>query len=410
MPASVLHPDGLDLRMTWPERQLFIREQNYRLGRYALAEAELPPLPDFIKACGGKMPDSFHSTLYTPFAEKLSALWNKYYRDSRGHLSHEVASAVLNAGARNAYHTEWWEYEGRRVYALDPTTAFALLHTDIDDFPCAEFHLPVRSFFLRIPRELGWQFSLETMMSLNGVTLMGGLSVPLDEHPEPVQELEGFHVTADMRGAELLRLQVIIAGRSIRNPAGDHTMWIELPMRHSNLGEVIAQVLEPADDLAARTGYDIDRRFLKIILGSILYITSAHPELRAIAPQSSGTRAKALKDPARAGVAKERSRYAITYVGGPQYGVRHEPGHVAVDALTRRPPAPHMRTGHYRWQPYGPRDAGLRRHIWVQPVQIGAWDRIAAYEAQKGLRITIRKTRPAQTFAAGNEEPTERGA
>lgn len=396
MSSVVTHPDGLDLRTTWPERQLLIRETNYRRGLYELAEAEIPQLPEFIASCGGKMPDSMHSMDHTRYAERLTDLWNRIYQGGRQNQHrHDTAEIVLNSTVRWGYHVEWWEYEGRRVYALDPTTAQALLHTEIDSFPTAEFHLPVRSFFLRIPRELGWKFDLGEIAAVaQGKT---HLSVPLECHPEPVQELEGFHVTADMRGNELLRLQVVVSGRSVRAPEADHAMWMELPMRFATLGEVIAQSMAPADHLIMQEDR-LDRRFLKIILGSILYITSVHPELRAIAPPAHGTVAKALADPQKHARYAERSRYAITYVGGPQYGIKHEPGQVDIDQLTRKPPAPHMRTGHWRWQPYGPRDSMQRKHIWVLPVQIGAWDRIAAYEANKNIRIIIRKTRPAQTF------------
>lgn len=383
--------DGLDLRMTWPERQLLIRRDNYRRGLRELADVELPFLPDFIQQVGGAMPQTYDSLHGTQFVSRLEAFWTQHAR--RGVQAVEVCRLLLNAAARYAYLVEWWEYEGRRSYALDPITAHALMHTHLEEFPVSALRLPVRSFFLRIPQDLGWTVSLENRPDVN-------LSVPLDRHPEPIQPLDGIHVGCDMVNGELKQLQVVIAGRSRQGPEGDHCIWGEIKVEGAEtLGQLINQELAPVDAWAA-TAADLDRRVLRMALGTILYITSSHPELRPIEPPASKTLAKAEKsdNPERRARALERSRYTITYVGGPNAGFREAArGATGPLGYTRKPPKPHVRVGHMRHVWVGPRESPSRHTEirWIQPVMVGSWDRLAAYNAEKGYQIAIGKTRPA---------------
>ena len=386
------HPDGMDLRMTWPERQLELRRLHYRRGLHAYADTVLPYLPDFIARCGGRMPMEARAVAETEFARRLEEHWNRHLQFRRN-LSPEVAEMLLNGDARWAYHVEWWEYEGRRVYVLDPVTAHALLHTTVDEFPTEMLRFPVRSFFIRIPRDLGWQYDLREFPNLVS-------SVPdMKDHPEPVQEIDGVHVTLDGPTERPDRLQLVVAGRSVRGVDADHLMWSEVSLQPPTLGEVLAQTLT-ATDRAEGADEIIVRKIIGLVLGTVLYITSSHPELRAVAPVSASGLAKALKDPdpKRRARAAERSRYAIMYVGGPTQSFRKADGDGKPEDLSRKPPRPHVRTGHFRHVWLGARDSAERRSEvrWIQPVTVGSWDRVAAYNAEKGYRYVIRKTRPAE--------------
>lgn len=393
MDALHTGPDGYDLRMTWPERQLWLRDKNLRNARLRkLADTELPYLNDFVERCGGRMPDTLDELERSPWGVALERFWNQMFQHNRN-LSYELAQMQLHADVRWAYAVEWWEYEGRRTYLLDPTTAHALLHTNVDDYPTAEFKLPLRSFFIRIPREMGWKFELSEQAGII-------LSQPLDTHPEPTQEMDGFHVTADMVGGRIYNLEIVAAGRSTFGPMGDHMMWGEVPFaQHATLGEVINQMLVPSSRAASMTEAGFNKKILHLVLGTILYVTSLHPELRAVEPPHHGTLAKAMKDGgAKAARAAERSRYCITYVGGPRSGFKTAGGEGDVDGMTRKPPRPHVRAGHMRHIWLGARGTDGRHSEvrWIQPVMVGSWDRIAAYEAEKGYRFVMHKTRPAE--------------
>lgn len=380
-------PPGMDLRMVWPERQLEIYKT--KLWGTALGIG-LPPLPDFLQLVGGKMPDSHEDLLHTPYADGMLALYQQLV--DRKILAFEPAQVQLKSDIRWAYHTEWWQYEGHRIYALDATTAHALLNTNFDDFPVDQFHLPVRSFFIRLPRELGWRVSLYEWNTRAKVWANIDPS-----HPEPDQEMDGFMVTADEHNGQLKALSIVVAGRSARSPMEDHLMWVETPIwNRKTLGEVVTQSLTP--DNAMPEDDDFDRKLLKLVYGAILYIISAHPELRAIAPPTPGRIAKARREPKQASKIKHRSRYIITYVGGPQQGFQAQEDDTPVESLVRRPPKPHMRAGHMRHVWLGHRGTAERQTEirWIQPVMVGSWDRIAAWQMLQGMRLTIRKTRPAE--------------
>lgn len=422
-PTTVL-PAGADLRMTWPERQLAIRRMEYRRGLYKLADTELPFLPDFIARVGGAMPLTLGALNETEYSRRMETFWSQ--QANRG-MDRDVAELMLNAGIRYAYAVEWWEYEGRRAYLLDPTTAHALMHTSIDDFPVSEVRFPVRSFFIRFPQELGWSLSMDRP-DVN-------LSRPRHLHPELEQPLDGVHLTVDGPTERPTRVQVIIAGRSQRDLAGDHCMWSELPLfRHDgvsiNTGEGLRKVGPPCDgvtlgqiiDSGIQVGRvttvgdvvnnrllpndkwaalaDVDRKILRMAFGALLYITSSHPNLRPIDPPAESTlkRQERTGNPEQRARAKNRSRYSITYVGGPTSGFRaaRAPSGEPSD-MTRQPPRPHVRVGHFRHVWLGPRDGERRSEVrWIQPVTVGTWDRVAAWRAEQGYKMVIGKTRPAE--------------
>ena len=394
----------LDLRTTFPERQLLIREKWMNKGetgrRYA---AQMPPLPTFIKQCGGKMPAHFLDLEGTQYLQQVGAVWNFIY--GKGQIHEGLAREQFREQARWQFHTSWWEHEGHRVYAVDAQTAHAFLNTSIDEFPMEQLRLPVKSFFIRVPRELGWEVSL----------LVPGYTPPewdrpVEEHPEPTQELDGFMVTGEYTGATLDQLQIILSGRSKLALEADHTLWLELGMHHTTLGEVVRQHLEPSGKIThamvemlygptSPSVAEIDRKMLRFILATILYVTSVHPQLKAVEPPPKLS-AKATKYSTLATkAAKDRSRYVIHYVGGPSESFRTQRSDDVTDTK-RKPPRPHVRSGHFQHVWLGPRDTPDRRSEvrWIQPVQVGSWDRIAAYQAMKGLRISLNKTRPAEVI------------
>jgi hypothetical protein len=401
-------PDGPsplpDLRVTWPERQIAIRDVLLRSKKsHRYGQVLLPYLPEFVQQCGGKMPESFEAMKDTAFADNMIDFWADAIKNHG--MPADAASLQARSDLRWAFHTEWWEYAGHRVYALDATTAHALLSTDIEDFPAEQFHLPVNSFFLRLPRELGWEVDIRLTK-----LPQSELNTPMDQHPEPMQKLDGIMVTGETKNGQLDTISIVVSGYTQRQDhayaavgMADHLMWVELSMKDTDgnyrtLGEVIRQTLvtEPLPDGSLPTHPENEENLLKLVLGTILYITSAHPHLKAIDPPSPGRLAKARRDPKQAAKLRHRSRYAVTYVGGPHEGFQEQPDEVPVDQLKRKPPRPHQRAGTWRWQRIGPRGGDLVRHTWINPVSIGSWDRIAAWEALKGLRISIGKTRPAE--------------
>jgi hypothetical protein len=395
-PAETVLPAGADLRMTWPERQLAVRRMEYRRGMHTLANTELPFLPDFIAKVGGKMPETMRALTGTTYAKDMEEFWSK----ASGRVGGEIADLMLNAGVRYAYAVEWWEYEGRRAYLLDATTAHALQHTDISDFPARELRFPVRSFFIRLPQELGWELSMDRPEAK--------LSLPVSSHPEIVQPLDGVHITLDGPSENPRALQIIIAGRSNLALEGDHVIWGELSLRHPQapdmtLGDVIHQNMQAEDRWAAR--YDIDRKIIQMAFGALLYITSSHPDLRPIVPPAAGTlsRQERTGGPDVRARAKARSRYTITYVGGAASGFKEARTSTGeASDMTRQPPRPHVRVGHFRHVWLGPRDSSERRAEvrWIQPVTVGSWDRVAAWRAEVGYRMVIGKTRPAEVATA----------
>lgn len=365
---------------TWPERYMATLETH----DYGWV---WPGWDTFMQWMGGELKNTATEIGDTPYWKWF--LWQLPNASPLGevrHFTRDELIRVANQTLRYVWQATWWVRGGRRVYVLDETTTLALMYTDVADIPADELHLPMRSFFLRVPASLGWRVQLPATDTLAKGT-------------ELDQPLNGFVVTGEYREDDPTRLQrirVLVTGLG-SVPEEDNTHFYDLTIRPGQtLGEVIHQRLEPNTPADADVQEFINRDVLRLIFGAILYITSANPRLVPVPPmlrptvkrKGAGKRAWRQYDAA--------TRHPVIYVGGPSEGITRSPGQDAGSPTSdRKPPRPHMRSGHFRNVAVGPRGGGQHVRKWIAPVQVGDWDRVLAWKTAQALKLTEARTRPA---------------
>ncbi|HEV8177053.1 MAG TPA: hypothetical protein VGP44_05130 [Gemmatimonadales bacterium] len=363
-------------RDTWPERYFSMMQQDIP-GLWPGSWAKL------LELCGGTLPPSLTALAKSPFGgwadDQLEGLMLQG-RKSGKPLPRDRVEMFYAQQFRYMYHMTWWLHEGTRVYVLDETTTLALLHTTVDDFPVSEFRMPARSFFLRVPDGLGWQVDLPR--------IEGWTDTELE------QKLDGFQLTLETEpDGTPAQLQVLLVGRG-STPQEDNVQWYDLTLHgKATLGDVITQRL--GSSMREWEQY-VNRDVLRLIFGAVLYITSNNPLLTPIPPLPRPTVKRKGSGKRAWNQYESATHHPVIYVGGASQGfVKGQTRSTGHGELLRKPPKPHKRDGHFRMQAVGPRAEGQHERIWIQPQEIGDWDRVLAWETARAMRVVERRTRPA---------------
>lgn len=395
---------GMDCQRIWPERwvrglrtlhhgrKMVLRKNGKPVEETNAADLLWPLNPGVMATLfTNGIPVNLGEFVETPYAARAS----KVYPALLGEASPRVKNILTASFLRSAWNVLSWQDQGARLYILDLATAEALCWTKVEDLEIDTLQLPVRSFYVQIPRDMEWKVSLDKENSFD---------------PEPEQLMEGYMVSGEYVDGKLVVLHVVMCGKAQKSE-DDNIHWVKLSLEGcKTIGEFIHRNLtaEPAlifDGFTQEIGEVKEGQHLffakpeamRLLMGAILYITSAHPHLRAIPTPLRPKGNKTTPRHVRKWKQYEQStRAAITWVGGPLEGVVHEDG-VGLNnedmglegaAATRRPPRPHMRAGHYRRVWLGPVDARTGRELrWIKPVAVGDWDRRLAWEALKGHRV-----------------------
>jgi hypothetical protein len=269
-----------------------------------------------------------------------------------------------------------------------------LIYTAFDSFPTAEFQLPVRSFYLRVPECLEMWCNVPSLMYGDLFTAEEAPQLGLIQQRETEQPLDGFLVTGEYQGSRLTALRVLAAGRG-STPEEDNTHWFHLGLQGATLGAVVAAAAQEARDHQAEEW--LEEREMRLVLGTILYLQMAHPELTPIPPtprpgvKRKGSGKRIWKQ------YEASTRYTVVVIGSPRDEIERVQIKRTPGRLTRRPPRPHMRAGHWRAVWLGAHTDPTRHTEtrWIKPVWVGDWARIEQYESIEQIRRVERRPRPA---------------
>jgi hypothetical protein len=236
--------------------------------------------------------------------------------------------------------------------------------------PIGELALPLPAFYILFPPR--W------------------FSFTVGDDPLP-QTAEGLSVVVgDSVYPEGVRREtsLLLTGVSPRDTVGDDaTLYTSLSTHPSaHLRDVaLENVLQ---GIVPGRG-DMDVRLPRVVLGLILYLQSEHPLLRSV-PAPSSVDTGVIRNPAkrrRAEHANERmSRVSYFYVGGERPERPGEPA--SGGASGRRLDHQVWVTGHWKEQPFGPRNA-LRRHQWIRPYLKGP-------DMAEAAQLRVGVVRPAE--------------
>jgi len=303
----------------------------------------------------------------------------------------------------------WW-HAGKRYYFIDDETAAAILNTEFTDFPVALLRAPLPSFWVAMPPGSQWHVTTATKNEIGKAGL-----VRIDA-PE-LQRIYGAAVSAQCAPGDddgvIDHLHITLVGKGRARP-----QRASVAIFPSNLGDCVIDFTVPLHDHTTLAVYStpslardkpglytmidgVDAEELettatitKLILGLMLYLTSVHPQLtvKHALPRPKGNERK-HKNAKPWRHYREATRSAVVYVGGPDQG--HQREHTQASRglpSKRKPPTPHVRSGHFRHQHVGKERSRVEIR-WIQPMQIGSWDRRMAWEATKGT--IVRRTREA---------------
>lgn len=305
-----------------------------------------------------------------------------------------VARAFDERTARDFTLRTWatarWYDSGKRVYVVDPTTAAALLHTKIDDFPSDLFHLPVDSFYLQVPAEFQWT---STHNDSAPSDLLEGLTVTRWTQPEGRQLVVTMSSVATPKFPDGLVSMIFLA-----EPAAGTTLKTYIGRAEEGITFLRHDGTEVQGD-HLKTMQAETPKIVRYILSTCLYLTSVNPRIVTITPPTKPTSARKGRHKREWNHFERHTSVPVAFVGGPDIGHRSERTDVVGREYgDRKPPRPHVRAGHFKHVWLGHKGGVDRRAEirWIQPTVVGDWSIIVAWEQvhQQRLRPAVAAENP----------------
>lgn len=288
-----------------------------------------------------------------------------------------------------------WHDNGKLVYSVSPDLCRMLQHTRLDNVPNNLIRMPSKDFYLTIPR--GTWPDLERPKYLEGTWgvkegYIDGFHVHVLKFNEMSDEDREFYsqdypVDILHRAIHIQPMSILQArtGQTVSTPSNPYIIPIN---DDYDLGTSI-QVIKNSMIDAKRTEEDM-QTFLNIVnfvSAALIYATSKGADVilsknSKLYAQWADIKAdekmmKSMTKRQRKGINAALTRAASTktkYLGGglvmiDRHGDFHKTG---AAKATRKKTAMHYRQGHFRVQPYGPRDAPEYKTIFIAPQIVGS--------------------------------------
>ncbi|HET7620934.1 MAG TPA: hypothetical protein VFK39_03435 [Gemmatimonadaceae bacterium] len=256
------------------------------------------------------------------------------------------AEALIHRAVLRVYMQAMWAHHGRRVYRLDPGLTELLLQTRLPNLPAATLRFPLHAFLIALPEG---RFTT---------------SVTSDPAPQPVDSIMIAVDRVDGNTDDVREITVLVTGRSSHRPADDRVVLHGLTTRATLPLDKIDAIVIPGPDK------DLLDNALRLALGLVLYLQSEHPALEPVPPpkrvnldaiRSAGKRRKAEQRSGRV------SKLGFVWVGRNEGAGVADFGQLPASASGSWSLDHQVWvSGHWREQPYGPRNS-LRRPQWIKP-------------------------------------------
>lgn len=259
------------------------------------------------------------------------------------------------------WHHHRWLRCGSRVYHLSHELVDAFERVEMN-YPVSVLNFPYPEFFLQFDHD--WLFDKD-----EGRLPFAGVYVSF---PQPMHEIVDNGVIkvnigdtpvrvgiTDSTGAGII-LDVLICGWT--NDASEGSGFADRLELRTNMTaeESICQAFARSPEGIDGEQKDKRLRVYRVVMNTIMYMSSVDPdiEIREIVNRIKPPRKKRGKGRRRLVVSKFR-RTKIVYLGSK-----------LKNQITHKSPVGHMRRGHPRWQPCGPRSS-KRKLIFVKPHWVG---------------------------------------
>lgn len=269
-----------------------------------------------------------------------------------------------------------WSQAGQFVYTIAPTLSEMLVHTKLGALPCQNLQMPAEHIYVCPPRGT-WE-----AMHLADSRMEDIWDTKKDSDTEGVL-ISQLHVESEQEGYPVVGLMCMRTTTTRTGPTiVANTMFkVHLEPR-ATLNDAIHATLTDKDRGPYNADNDVTlQKIIEYTAAVLVYATSQDADV--ILARNSPEYKKWTKELSRyPGGHKKRKPLleqlaradgsGVHYLGRSLVIERHTEKEAAVKGEgTHASPRAHWRQGHFRSQPYGPRDKVQYKTIWIRPTVIG---------------------------------------